>query len=113
MYDILRELNDKIVWKLNKFINSLDIQVKKKEYEHIKFNDIYLDEQRVPFVIFLKYDNKEMDDKNSFKGSQLPHKLLVFNKETLQIPEEDGWRNQKVIICKNKFTGTLSIHHYN
>jgi hypothetical protein len=113
MYDILRELNEKIIWKLNQFVNSLDIQVKKKEYEHIKFIDICLDEQRIPFVVFLKYDKEDWNDRNSFKGSQLPHKLLVFKKETLQIPEEDDWRNQKVIIRKNKFTGTLSIHHYN
>jgi hypothetical protein len=113
MYEIIKALNDKIIWKLNKFVNSLDIQITAKEMVHLKFLDICLDEQRVPFIIYLEYDNKDWNDKYSFKGSQLPHKLLVFKKETLQIPEEEEYRNKKVIVRKNKFTGALDIYHYN
>jgi hypothetical protein len=104
--EVLKEINAKNVWKINHFINALDIPLEPRQRLHIKFIDICLNPDRTPFMIYLTYDNEEFNDIRSFKGSQLPHKLLVFKKDPLPIP----LGTEKIILRKNKFTGALVLH---
>jgi hypothetical protein len=106
--DILKEISAKNVWKINHFIKTLDIPLEPRERLHIKFIDICLNPNRTPFMIYLTYDVDDFNDPLSFKGSQLPHKLLVFKKDPLPIP----LGTEKIVLRKNKFTGALVLHEY-
>jgi hypothetical protein len=109
METIQQYKDTKVVCKINKYINSLNLKGNKRQLEHIKFVDIYLNENRIPFRILFIYDNDEFNNPNSFKGSQLPHRLLIFDKSPISIPESDKTLNKDVILRKNKFTGEILI----
>jgi hypothetical protein len=96
--------NTKTVCRINKFVNSFNLLGNKRHLDHIKFVDIYLNEKRVPIQVLFTYDKEEFDNPRTFKGSQLPHKLLVFDKSPLPIPENEKTLNKNIILRKNKFT---------
>jgi hypothetical protein len=68
--------NTKTVCPINKFINSFNMQV------------------------LFTYDNEEFDNPHSFKGSLLPHKLLVFEKYPLPILENEKTLNKILFSVK-------------
>jgi hypothetical protein len=109
MDKITKHINNKAVYKINQFVNALQITGNKRQLGYIKFVDIYLDHNRIPSRVLLTYDNEDLNDPNSFKGSQLPHKLLIFDKSPIIIPENISTQNKEIEIRKNKFTGEILL----
>jgi hypothetical protein len=110
MEEVIQEIHDKYVWRLKKIINSLEINITTKQRNLLKFIDVFLDENRVPFRINLTYSDDDLNNPLSFKGSQLPHKILVLDKKPLRIPEHDKTLNNPIVVGKNKFTGQITFH---
>jgi hypothetical protein len=110
MEEVLQEIHDEYVWRINKFINSLEINITSKQRDLLKFIDVFLDENRAPFRINLTYSDDDLNNPLSFKGSQLPHKILVLDNKPLKIPENDKTFNNPIVFGKNKFPSQASFH---
>jgi hypothetical protein len=110
MEEVLKEINYKYVWRLNKFVNSLEINITSKQRDLLKFIDVFLDENKIPFRINLTDSDDELNNPQSFKGSQVPHKLLVLDKRPLKIPENKNTSHKSIVFRKNKFTGQITFH---
>jgi hypothetical protein len=67
----------------------LEINITSKQRDLLKFIDVLLDENRVPFRINFTYSDDDLNNPMSFKGSQVPHKILVLDKKPSRIPEND------------------------